>query len=483
MSIRYRLILSYMAMIIVPIILFIVAALLMAIVFLGEIREVSNLLPQSHNYHKTVHEDTKLFYELKKMSIVDPERLLDESYLNKLESNLNEIEASIVISKNGDLWYNSDKANSISSQDLPDFGYPSSDNNIEKLGEKTYSFRHHDFYLSDGSEASLFLLKDASPLVRLTHTLYPLLFVICILILIITNGFLTYSVSKSIISPIEKLKNAVQRIKDGDLDHSLQVSKRDEIGELTVAFEDMRKKLKESSVIQKQYEENRKELIAHISHDLKTPITAIKGYVEGIRDGVANEPDKHERYIHTIYQRANDMDKLIDELFLYSKLDLKKVPFSFENVDLKSYLLDYIEELAFDLEKTGTEIDFHFSKDKSYLVKADPGKLKRVFSNIIDNSLKYMNKETGRVEIKISQDPDYVMIQIADNGPGIPKESLPFIFNQFYRAEQSRNTSTGGSGLGLAIARMIVEEHEGKISVESSSKTGTEMKISLKRVH
>ena len=170
-----------------------------------------------------------------------------------------------------------------------------------------------------------------------------------------TNGVLTYFVSRSIIRPLRALKRAAEEIKEGNLDFEIVPHSDDEIGELSTAFEEMRRKLKKSVEVQLQYEENRKELISNISHDLKTPVTAIKGYVEGIMDGVSNSPDKLDQYIRTIYNKAADMDRLIDELFLFSKLDLGKVPFQFEKVDLGQYVLDCAQELQFDMEKKGVQ--------------------------------------------------------------------------------------------------------------------------------
>jgi histidine kinase len=241
----------------------------------------------------------------------------------------------------------------------------------------------------------------------------------------------------------------------------------------------MRIQLKESHEIQKQYEDNRKELIAHISHDLKTPITSIKGYIEGIRDGVADTPEKKARYIQTIYTKAVDMDHLIDELFLFSKLDLGKIPFDFERIDIKDYLTDYFEELSFDVRKQNVDLHFQFAPLGNYHVLADREKFKRVLANIINNSLMYMDKDKKELTISMKSTDENVEISIADNGPGIPEESIPFIFNQFYRAERSRNKLTGGSGLGLSIAKMIIEEHNGMIRLESTLTVGTKITIIL----
>lgn len=479
MSIKLRLILSNIAMITVPIILFMITSFLLMIVFLGDIREMANFLPESHNYHKTKQEDALFFLELKEKSAVNPVELLSKEYLESLNNELIKIDSGLMIRKNDEIFYRTEDLKTVRTEELPEFGTEKSFRSLEEIGEQTFAMKQHDFYLQDGSEVSLFLMRDASPWNQFVRTFFPILFGLCLLILIATNGLLAYFVSKSIIKPINLLKKAAHFIKDGDLEHSITAVRNDEIGQLTQAFEEMRIQLKESHEIQKQYEDNRKELIAHISHDLKTPITSIKGYIEGIRDGVADTPEKRDRYIQTIYTKAVDMDHLIDELFLFSKLDLGKIPFEFERIDIKDYLTDYFEELSFDLRKQNVDLHFQFAPQGHYHVSADREKFKRVLANIINNSLKYMDKDKKELNITMQSTDENIEISIADNGPGIPEESIPFIFNQFYRAEQSRNKLTGGSGLGLSIAKMIIEEHNGVIKLQSTLKVGTKISICL----
>lgn len=190
-------------------------------------------------------------------------------------------------------------------------------------------------------------------------------------------------------------------------------------------------------------------------------------------DGVADTPEKMDRYIKTIYTKANHMDKLIDELFLFSRLDLNKIPFEFENIDLREYMRDSIEELEFDLEKQGISLNYSSKADKPLYVKADRQQLRRVILNIIGNSIKYMNKEEKTISISLEETSDFALIMIKDNGMGVPKEDIPYIFDRFYRVDPSRNTSTGGSGLGLAIAKLIIDEHGGSIWMDSEENQGT----------
>ena len=173
----------------------------------------------------------------------------------------------------------------------------------------------------------------------------------------------------------------------------------DEIGQLCQDFEEMRIRLKESTEEKIQYDKESKELISNISHDLKTPITAIKGYVEGIMDGVASSPEKLDKYIRTIYNKANDMDRLIDELTFYSKIDTNKIPYTFSKINVSNYFRDCIDEVGLELEARGVELGYFNFVDEDVMVIADAEQLKRVINNIIGNSLKYMDKKHGIINI------------------------------------------------------------------------------------
>ncbi|GAA0343188.1 hypothetical protein GCM10008967_37030 [Bacillus carboniphilus] len=220
-------------------------------------------------------------------------------------------------------------------------------------------------------------------------------------------------------------------------------------------------------------------MIASISHDLKTPITSIKGYVEGIQDGVADTPEKMERYIQTIHTKANELDHLIEELFLFSKLDVSAVPFHFEKVDLRTFVQFYIDELKDELERAEVEVQIQDDGGDFY-TKADREHLRRVFANVIQNAVNHLDKDEKRISIGLVRKSEYVMVSIKDNGKGISEDALPYIFDRFYRADQSRQASTGGSGLGLAIVKRIMEEHGGETWAKSRLGEGTTIYLKFK---
>lgn len=421
------------------------------------------------------------FSEVSNTIMNNPEKLKDVKYVKSIDKDLKENNSGIVVIINHSIIYTSDiiKKLGIDAKNIKNTEVKVKNRDIL---ENQWLIKHESFSFQ-GNSGIVYLITDTKPIVSIVKELIVSSFLSILIILILTDGVLTFLVSKSILIPINELKKSSIKIKEGDLDFNVKVYSKDELGELCVAFEEMRFKLKESVDVKLQYENNRKELISNISHDLKTPVTAVKGYIEGIMDGVADTPEKMEKYTKTIYSKANAMDKLIDELFLFSKLDLNKLTFNFEKINLINYLEDCTEELKFDLEKNGIDLVFiiDIDEDEDVITLVDRERLKRVIINLVDNAVKYMDKENGMIKIILKASDNNALVEIRDNGRGISKESLPFIFDRFYRTDFSRNSSTGGSGLGLAIAKKIIEEHGGNIMAESELNEGTAIIFTLKR--
>ena len=332
--------------------------------------------------------------------------------------------------------------------------------------------------LSMGKLFVLYRFNEFGPEVR---SMVIQMLVSGLLMLIFVCASLTIWVYRSVLRPLSKLQEATRKIRDGNLDFTLEVEEDDEIGELCQDFEEMRIRLKENAEEKIQYDLESKELISNISHDLKTPITAIKGYVEGILDGVASSPEKLDKYIRTIYNKANDMDRLIDELTFYSKIDTNKIPYTFSKINVNSYFGDCAEEVGLDMESRGIELGYFNYVSDDVVVIADAEQMKRVVNNIISNSVKYMDKPKGIINIRIKDVGDFIQVEIEDNGRGIAAKDLPNIFDRFYRTDASRNSSQGGSGIGLSIVRKIIEDHGGRIWATSRLGIGTEMHFVLRK--
>ena len=288
---------------------------------------------------------------------------------------------------------------------------------------------------------------------------------------------------QSIVTPIRKLQKAADNIKEGNLDFCIETEEHssDELNALCVSFEDMRRRLKENAEEKIHNESENRALISNIAHDLKTPITAVKGYAEGIIDGVANTPEKVDKYVRTIYSKANEMDTLINELTLYSKIDTNRIPYNFAKINVDSYFSDCVEEIGLDLEHKGIGLAYYNYVDADVVIIADTEQIRRVVNNIIGNSVKYMNKQNGFINVRIKDVGDFIQVEIEDNGRGIPSKDLPYIFDRFYRGDSSRNSATGGSGIGLSIVKKIVEDHGGKIWATSKEDTGTIMYFVIRK--
>ena len=303
-----------------------------------------------------------------------------------------------------------------------------------------------------------------------------------ILILFFTAAILVIWTYSGIISRLRQLNKAAENIRDGNLDFSIDTKGHDEISELSESFEAMRKRLQMNAQEKLDAEQEHRMLISNIAHDLKTPITAIKGYSEGILDGVADTPEKQERYLKTIYNKANEMNTLINELTLYSNIDTNKIPYNFHKLNVKDYFTDCMEELEMDLENQHMQLTFFNYVDEDTLMIADPEQLGRVIHNIIGNAIKYMRaEEPSFISMRIKDVGDFIQVEIEDNGKGISYKDLPYIFDRFYRADASRNSAAGGSGIGLSIVKKIIEDHGGKIWATSKENVGTVMYFVLRK--
>ena len=301
------------------------------------------------------------------------------------------------------------------------------------------------------------------------------------IILVFTALSVGLWIYRSIAVPLVKLKKATKNIKEGNLDFVLEVEGNDEFSQLCQDFEEMRKRLKESTEEKILMDKENKELISNISHDLKTPITAVKGYVEGIMDGVADTPEKMDRYVRTIYNRTNEMDHLINELTFYSKIDTNRIPYTFSKLNVEDYFSDCAEELGLEMETRGIELVYANYVEKGVQVIADGEQIRRVIHNIVSNAIKYMEKPRGIIQLRVKDVGDFIQVEIEDNGKGIAAKDLPYIFDRFYRTDVSRNSSKGGSGIGLSIVKKIMEDHGGKVWATSRLGIGTIMYFVLRK--
>ena len=286
---------------------------------------------------------------------------------------------------------------------------------------------------------------------------------------------------KRILVPLDKMRIATKKIADGNFDYELDEKDFVEIPFLYNDFEKMRIKLKENEEEKILSENAARELVSNISHDLKTPLTAIRGYVEGILDGVASSPQKVRDYLTTIYNKTNDMTKLIDELLYYSRVSGNEFSYNFEKTNVKEFFDDYVKDLYLELGTIKINFSYSANVDADTMIDIDREQIKRALNNIVANAVKYMDKKDPEIHFRVKENMDAINIRISDNGRGIDEKDLPHIFERFYRSDASRNTKLGGSGIGLSIVKKVIENHEGSVVAISKSGVGTDIDIVLKK--
>ena len=485
MKFKTRLQITFITIVLLPLVLTAVAFIVIGIYLMNH---QLGFHPQELDYAKmsesmqTFIEDTDNAYEtLLSQKEEDASRLEDVEYLEKVSREVANGSTYLLVRKGDEIYYtgNETAARAIFDK-LPaygeggasqEFGYYNQ--NLRKL------VRQIDFTFADGAQGSVFVITMVNSLI--SRELLIDMFVAISLILIFTSIMLTQWIRKSVFSPINELNEAMRKIKDGNYDYTLQTDARGEIGDLYRNYEEMRLRLKESTEENGQREQQNRELISNISHDLKTPITAIKGYVEGIMDGVADTPEKMDKYLKTIYNKANDMQKLINELTVYSNVENNRIPYNFRRINVADYFGDCVEEVGMDLDNKNIKLNYSNLVSADTMVIADPEQMKKVINNIISNSVKYMDKLHGTIDIRILDEVDSIHVEIEDNGKGIAQKDLPKIFERFYRTDTSRNSAQGGSGIGLSIVKKIIEDHGGYIWATSREGEGTCMHFVLRK--
>ena len=296
-----------------------------------------------------------------------------------------------------------------------------------------------------------------------------------LLTIFFTNVYLTRSLFRHISEPLDELVAGVERIQQGDLDSPIAYTGRDEFKAACDAVDLMAAKLKAALEDEQRRTQSRKELIAGMSHDLKSPLTSIRAYSEALRDGVAATPELRQRYIETVCRKEQEIEGMVNRLFEFSKLDLSELPLDMNTVDAKAT----VDTVAADYT-AATDIDT--AALAGYTVLADESQLKRIAKNIIDNAVKYSGRECVRIAISVAaEDGDAVTLRFADDGRGVDDGQLDKLFDVFYRADPARERGTEGSGIGLAVVRKAAEEMGGSAAAEKSPLGGLCICVTLKK--
>lgn len=298
-----------------------------------------------------------------------------------------------------------------------------------------------------------------------------------VIFVLATSWLLSRFILNNILLPLKKLQVGAEKIRAGNLEVELRHNSDDEIKPVMETFNLMAQKLSESLRESQLQEENRKELVASISHDLRTPLTTIKAYVEGLIDNVADTPEKKLRYLQVIKKKADELNNLIEQLFLFSKMSLGEKAIPFEKINLKSLLEFFVSENLYVWQKSQAEVTLEIESNAeitgSFLL------LERILSNIISNSIKYRSEENFNCKIRLKVEKKLAILSVSDNGIGVPEDSLKRLTEPFYRTDKDRSHTENGTGLGLSIALKAVEMMNGTLKFENVKPHGLKVVIEL----
>ena len=491
MDIKRRLLVAFIIMVMFPCVMMSMVSVVIMMYQTNSIQEGYELETETFqvlfsNPMQVLNKMTRKDYnDLVTIAQQSPDSLLDKQYAMKLNNELKEKYSFLIVSKEEEIVFcgNIDIFKKMGCE-LPKYGdyHTKVDGGLYVSGKIPYLLKQYNFVFSDNQQGSVYIITNVNILMPELKSILVQGIVSILIILVTTACLLLVWLYRGIVKPIKVLKNAMNQVKEGNLNFKVDSSSMDEIGELCMNFDEMREHLKEEIAVRIQYEQDLRELISNISHDLKTPLTAIQGYAEGLLDGVADTKEKQEKYLRTIYKKAEDMTALVEELSYYTKIDANTIPYLFEQVELKPYFEDCIEELSLDLEGKNCKLLFSSELEDTQKALLDREQLKRVINNIIGNALKYQDKKEGIIEIRLHDAKDMVQVEIKDNGSGIDEKALPYIFDRFYRADSSRNSKKGGTGLGLAIVKKVVVEHGGIVWAESKKNEGTQIYFTLRKI-
>lgn len=411
--------------------------------------------------------------------------------LSEFISPIERLGSSIYIEKNGEPFYSSSKndilneANRIVKVDKEE--------NLNYFGNNGLVIVNHangkrDKYLivavnkeyTVKNASTHYAAKEFRNLLLGRTGIIALIIVAVFVLAIVIISFIT---SKTIVNPIKKIAEGADEIARGNLDYEIEYKSKNELGQTVESFNQMRLRLKNSIEKQNMADEQRKELIAGIAHDVRTPLTSAKGYAQGLRDGIAATPEKQKKYLDRICTSIDDTEKILNDLLNISRYELKSYKLNRVTVNLKEFIDDGAEEIKLLLERSHFDFSLQCNVNKDTQISVDTDAFARVFRNIVMNSIKYAREDRqGMVRLVVSEYERTIIIELTDNGTGVERENLTKIFDTMYRTDPARTKVSQGSGLGLAVCKQIVELHGGLIWASSKQGEGLSIFISMPKI-
>ncbi|MCH5314535.1 MAG: HAMP domain-containing histidine kinase [Eubacterium sp.] len=426
---------------------------------------------------------------------INSELINDNSDNKKLEeikafvSPLEKFGTQIRIEKNGEIFYQT-KTDTDILETASTLVNLEEDKNLNYFGDDGLVIVNHATHASERYSVIIvnndYTVNDVS--IRssakdITSTLVGrtgLIALVIVLLFVISIVVISFITSQTIVKPIKKISKGAEEIARGNLDYEIEFNSTNELGQTVENFNNMRIRLKQSIDDIQSAQSARQAVVAGIAHDLRTPLTSVRGYAEGLRDGIANTPEKQRQYTEIICESINNTEKILDDLLTISKLELNGFELDKEDVNAKEFFEDGVAELKQVLDAAGFDFTHSCHCSDDTVISIDTDRFERVISNVISNSIKYARENVkGSVHMALSEYERTVIIEISDNGIGVDRQSLPKIFDMMYRADPARTRVAKGSGLGLSVCKQIVELHGGTIWATSRSGHGLSIFISM----
>lgn len=481
MTIKRKLILSHVAVFIVPIVM------TLLVVFISSLGLIIFARNGNHVYIESAWE-FQHSYEVVHRILFDDVGIRKENSIGYWLIGLLAPEQNFILVKENDIIvysygneslrgvgksFSKESALNINLDDK-EFTYTSTLENDFVHFEK-YTLNGKSYWLYFVSERSLHD-EDKALEAAVENTIYFVIISLAVFVLT-TSRLLARFILKNILLPLKKLQVGAEKIQAGDLQVKLNHGSDDEIKPVMETFNLMAQKLAESLRESKFQEESRKELVASISHDLRTPLTTIKAYVEGLIDNVADTPEKKSRYLLVIKKKADELNNLIEQLFLFSKMSLGEKAVPFEKINLKSMLEFFVSENLYVWQKAQANVELNIESNAQ--IMGNFLLLERILSNIISNSIKYRSEENFECKINLKVENKVAILSVVDNGIGVPQDSLKRLTEPFYRTDKARSHTENGTGLGLSIALKAVEMMNGTLYIENVNPHGLKVVIQL----
>lgn len=284
-------------------------------------------------------------------------------------------------------------------------------------------------------------------------------------VLLLLASVFTRKLTRVVMEPVELLVAAAERIQEGNLEEEIVYRGEAEFEHVCRVFNGMQRTMRKDREQRARNERARIDMVTGISHDLRTPLTSIQGYIKGVLDGVAGTEEKRETYLKTALEAAQEMNVLLQKLFDFSRMESGQLQLHLVPVDLAEYTAAYVAQKEAALETSEVRISFRAALEVLPEVMLDVEQMRRIFDNLLENSRKYAGVRPVCIDVSLVETRREIVLQWKDNGAGVPEDKLPRIFERFYRCDESRKEK--GSGIGLSVVQYLMERHHGRVTAQN----------------